>query len=49
MTFQIGEVLRKDKATCEAAVQLLRDRNVLLRLSYSSICEYVGDVSEFDI
>ena len=46
---QIGEILQKDKSLCTASVQLLSDRDVLLTLSYESICEYVGDISDFDV
>ncbi len=41
--------MKKDKASCTAAVQLLRDRDTLLTLDYDVICEYTGDIqSEFD-
>lgn len=45
---QIGVVLNRDKANCIATVQLLSDREKLLKLSYDIICEYLGDVSHFD-
>ncbi|PIK62796.1 putative G patch domain and KOW motifs-containing protein [Apostichopus japonicus] len=41
---QVGLILNKDKKKCEADVQLLRDRDEIVRLSYDSICEYVGDI-----
>lgn len=48
-TLQVGEILNKDKSSCTASVQLLRDRDTLLKLDYDVICEYMGDIqAEFD-
>ena len=47
--FQVGEILKKDKSSCTASVQLLQDRDTLLTLDYDVICEYTGDIqAEFD-
>ena len=43
---QVAHVLKRDKSKCEALLQLLSDRDTVLRLDYDSICEYVGDVDE---
>ncbi|KAJ8046817.1 G-patch domain and KOW motifs-containing protein [Holothuria leucospilota] len=43
-TGQVGTILNKDKRKCEADVQMLRDRDQIVKLSYDSICEYVGDI-----
>ena len=45
MNSQIGKVLKRDKFSSIASVQLLSDRNVLLQLPYDDICEFVGDVT----
>lgn len=45
---QLGVILKKDKANCVATVQLLADREKVTKLEYDSICEYLGDVSQFD-
>lgn len=45
---QLGVILKKDKTNCIATVQLLADREKVTKLEYDSICEYLGDVSQFD-
>ncbi len=44
-TLQFGEVLERDKTACKATIQLLSDRNSVVRLDYDIICEYLGDIS----
>ena len=39
-------MLKRDKSNCEALLQLLSDRDTVLKIDYDSICEYVGDVNE---
>ena len=46
LLFQIAHVLKRDKSKCEAMLQLLSDRDTVLKTNYDSICEYVGDVNE---
>ena len=41
---QIGVIMKRDKERCLALVQLLSDRDTVLKLLYDDICEYVGDV-----
>ncbi|CAG5123166.1 unnamed protein product [Candidula unifasciata] len=43
---QIGHIMKRDKDKCLALVQLLADRDTLLRVPYNHICEYVGDVHQ---
>ncbi|GFN77265.1 G patch domain and kow motifs-containing protein [Plakobranchus ocellatus] len=45
---QIGKVMKRDKDRCIALVQLLSDRDIVLRLPYDKICEYVGNVHDRD-
>ncbi|OWF45237.1 G patch domain and KOW motifs-containing protein-like [Mizuhopecten yessoensis] len=46
---QLAELMKRDKSNCMALVQLLRNRDEVLKISYDSICEYVGDINaEFD-
>ena len=44
----LGEVLRRDKSRCSAAIQLLRDRDQVVTLDFDDICEYMGDVTQED-
>ncbi|XP_005112486.1 G-patch domain and KOW motifs-containing protein [Aplysia californica] len=41
---QIGRIMKRDKDRCLALVQLLSDRDTVLKLLYDDICEYLGDV-----
>ncbi|XP_046544903.1 LOW QUALITY PROTEIN: G-patch domain and KOW motifs-containing protein-like [Haliotis rubra] len=43
---QIGEVVKRSKEKCEALLQLLSDRDIILKLGYDDICEYVGDIDQ---
>ncbi|KAL3853503.1 hypothetical protein ACJMK2_017039 [Sinanodonta woodiana] len=46
---QVAEIIQKDNRKCEALVQLLSDRDQVLRLDFDSICEFVGNIhDEFD-
>ena len=45
---QIGKVMKRDKDRCMALVQLLSDRDVVLRLQFDEICEYIGNVHDHD-
>ncbi|KAK3608339.1 hypothetical protein CHS0354_030794 [Potamilus streckersoni] len=46
---QVAEIIEKDRRKCEALVQLLSDRDQVLRLDFDSICEFVGNIhEEFD-
>jgi ribosomal protein S4E len=42
---QIGEILSRDKRSGRATVQILPDKEDILKLDYDDICEYAGDVS----
>ena len=41
---KIGEILGRDKRNSEAAIQVLPDKDEVLKLDYDDICEFVGDV-----
>uniref|UniRef100_A0A2C9MAE8 G-patch domain-containing protein n=1 Tax=Biomphalaria glabrata TaxID=6526 RepID=A0A2C9MAE8_BIOGL len=41
---QIGQIIKRHKDKCIAVVQLLTDRDNLLKLHYDEICQYVGNV-----
>ncbi|GFS01519.1 G patch domain and KOW motifs-containing protein [Elysia marginata] len=43
---QIGKIMKRDKDRCLAIIQLLSDRDVVLRLQFDEICEYVGNVHD---
>ncbi|XP_002734070.1 G-patch domain and KOW motifs-containing protein-like [Saccoglossus kowalevskii] len=43
---QLGTVIDKDKSNCIAHVELLIDRTKIRKLSYDSICEYIGNIQE---
>ena len=43
---QLAEILGRDKRSSRATVQLLPDKEEVLKLDYDDICEYVGDVSD---
>lgn len=45
---ELCSILQKDKSKCLATVQFLSDRGQALQIEYDSICEYVGDVADFD-
>ncbi|GBN13587.1 G-patch domain and KOW motifs-containing protein [Araneus ventricosus] len=45
---ELCTILKKDRSNCVATVQFLSDRNKALKVEYESICEYVGDVEQFD-
>ena len=46
---QIAVLLRRNKETCMATLQLLSNRDKVIVLSYDDICEYMGDIDmEFD-
>ncbi|XP_076440641.1 G-patch domain and KOW motifs-containing protein-like [Babylonia areolata] len=46
---QLGKIMKKDKDSCRALVQLLADRDVLVKVEFDDICEYVGSIDdEFD-
>ncbi|XP_060074160.1 G-patch domain and KOW motifs-containing protein-like [Ylistrum balloti] len=46
---QLAELMKRDKSNCMAVVQLLQNRDEVLKISYDSICEFVGDINaEFD-
>ena len=42
--FQLAEILRKDKKSYVATVQLLNDRDKLLDIGFDNICEYTGNI-----
>ena len=42
----MAHVLKRDKSKCQALLQLLSDRDNVIKVDYDSICEYVGDVNE---
>ena len=44
---QIGQILKRDKRTSKAAVQILPDKDQVLKLDYDDICEFVGDCTDF--
>ncbi|XP_077976486.1 G-patch domain and KOW motifs-containing protein-like [Styela clava] len=41
---KLAKILEKDKANCEALVQLIEDRDVVVRVAFEEMCEYTGDV-----
>ena len=43
---QLAEILGRDKRSSRATVQVLPDKEEVLKLDYDDICEYVGDVSD---
>lgn len=43
---QIGTVLKKDKAKCQADVQLLREREKIIKMDYDIICEFAGNLHD---
>jgi len=45
---QVGQILERDRSKNLAHVQLITNRNQTCRLSFDSICEYVGDVDVLD-
>ena len=45
---QLGRVVVRDKARCLATVQLIHTEQVLDRLDYDSVCEFVGPVPDDD-
>ncbi|KAG8195083.1 hypothetical protein JTE90_029662 [Oedothorax gibbosus] len=45
---ELCTILKKDKSKCMAVVQFLSDREQAMKVEYDSICEYVGDVAQFD-
>ncbi|RUS79391.1 hypothetical protein EGW08_012851 [Elysia chlorotica] len=45
---QIGKIMKRDKERCLALVQLLSDRDVVLRLQFDQICDYVGNVHDHE-
>ncbi|KAK7100764.1 G-patch domain and KOW motifs-containing protein-like [Littorina saxatilis] len=46
---QIGKIVKKDKDACRALIQLLSDRDVLVKMDFDEICDYVGSIEdEFD-
>lgn len=47
-TGELCTILERNKSKCLATVQFLSDRDQALELEYDSICEYVGDVSQYD-
>lgn len=42
---QLAEILTRDKRASRATVQVLPDKEEVLKLDYDDICEFVGDVS----
>ena len=44
---KLGEILRRDKSKCVAAVQLLPDKDEVLKLDFDDICEYVGEIPDY--
>ncbi|XP_063952875.1 G-patch domain and KOW motifs-containing protein-like [Lytechinus pictus] len=43
---QIGTVLKRDKANCQASVQLLRERDRIIKMDYDIICEFAGNIHD---
>ncbi|XP_059087184.1 G-patch domain and KOW motifs-containing protein-like, partial [Tigriopus californicus] len=44
---QMGEMLQRDKRSAIAVVQILPDKDQVLKLDFDDICEYVGEVMEY--
>ena len=45
----LGKIIKKDKDSCSALVQLLADRDLVLKMEFDEICDYVGNIDdEFD-
>ncbi|KAF8782637.1 G-patch domain and KOW motifs-containing [Argiope bruennichi] len=45
---ELCTILKKDRSNCVATIQFLSDRNKALKIEYDSICEYMGDIEQFD-
>ncbi|XP_071504271.1 G-patch domain and KOW motifs-containing protein-like [Diadema antillarum] len=46
LTGQLGMVLKRDKVRCIAHVQLLSDRESIIKMDYDTICEYAGNIQD---
>lgn len=44
---QMGEMLQRDKRNAMAVIQILPDKDQVLKLDFDDICEYVGEVMEY--
>ena len=44
---RLGEILGRDKHNSLAAVQLLPDKDEVVKMDYDDICQFVGDVDLF--
>jgi len=44
---KIAEIVARDKLSSTAAVQLLPDKDQVLKMDYNDICEFVGDVDMY--
>ena len=42
---QLGEIVSRDKRSSRATVQILPDKEYVVKLDYDDICEFVGDTS----
>lgn len=42
---QLGEIVSRDKRSSRATVQILPDKEFVVKLDYDDICEFVGDTS----
>jgi G patch domain/KOW motif-containing protein len=42
---QLAEILSRDKRSSQATLQILPDKEDIVKLDYDDICEYVGDTS----
>lgn len=44
-----GRIMKRDKDKCVALVQMLTDREVVLKVSYDEICEYIGETQYLEL
>ena len=48
LILQVAEILKKNKEKCIATVQLLRNKDDVLKMDFDSVCEFLGDISQFE-
>jgi G patch domain/KOW motif-containing protein len=44
---QVAELIDKDKKTCLASVQMLPDKDEVLKLDFDDVCEFAGEVMDY--
>lgn len=46
IVLQLAQVMKRDKSRYVASLQLLRDRDEVIKLDFDSICEYSGNIDD---